>query len=90
MGLYVRLAGLFASLAGFWVFGNEICQTIGPIVLGVGKQQDLRNKFCQTVEDALCLFLKSTLWTMTRLFKIIAFTLLIKTFFDNLQFYYGF
>jgi hypothetical protein len=38
---------------------NKICQTVGDeiffsphIILGVGKQQDLRNKIYQTVGDA--------------------------------------
>jgi len=42
------------------VFGNGICQTVGDeiffsphIILGVDKQQDLENKFYETVEDAL-------------------------------------
>jgi hypothetical protein len=48
------------SLAGFGVFGNKICQTVGDeiffpphIILGVGKQRNLGNKICQTVGDAL-------------------------------------
>jgi hypothetical protein len=46
-------------LAGFWVFGNKICQTVGDeiffpphIILGIDKQRDLGNKICQTVGDA--------------------------------------
>jgi hypothetical protein len=60
MGLFVRLTGLFISLAGFWVFENKICQTVGDkiffpphIILGVGKQRDLGNKICQTIGDTL-------------------------------------
>jgi hypothetical protein len=60
MGLFVRLAGLFISLAGFWVFGNKICQTIGDkiffplyIILKVSKQRNLRNKIYQIIGDAL-------------------------------------
>jgi len=45
------LVGIFVPLAGFWIFRNKICQTVGDdffpshIILGVGKQQDLKNKF---------------------------------------------
>jgi len=52
--------GLFVSLVDLQVFGNKICQTVGDeiffpphIILGVDKQQDLRNEFCPTVRDAL-------------------------------------
>jgi hypothetical protein len=60
-GLFVRLAGLFVSLAGFFGFLEtkiakllEMRSFFPPhIILGVGKQRDLRNKFCQTVGNAL-------------------------------------
>jgi hypothetical protein len=55
-----RAFSLFVSLTGFWVCGNKICQTIRDeiffpphIILGVGKQRDLENKFYQIVGDAL-------------------------------------
>jgi hypothetical protein len=58
-GLFVLLAGLFVSLAGFGVFETKFAKLLEMrsffpphIILGVGKQRDLRNKIYQTVGDA--------------------------------------
>jgi hypothetical protein len=57
-GLFIRLAGLFVSLADFWVFETKFAKPLKMrsffphIILGVGKQQDLGNKICQTVGNA--------------------------------------
>ena len=38
----------------FWFLETKFAKLLDPhIILGVGKQQDLRNKFCETVGDAL-------------------------------------
>jgi hypothetical protein len=48
----------------FWFLPSQLCQTLGyslfstcHIVLKVGKLQQMANKKCQTVEDALTIFL---------------------------------
>jgi hypothetical protein len=50
---------LFVSLAGFEFLEIKFIKLLEmrfffslPIILGVGKQQDLKNEFCQTVRDA--------------------------------------
>jgi len=52
-GALRSFSGALCFVSGFWVFENKICQTAGDeifspphIILGVGKQQELENKFC--------------------------------------------
>jgi hypothetical protein len=59
-GALRSFSGALCFVSGFWVFENKICQTAGDeifspphIILGVGKQQELENKFCQIIGDAL-------------------------------------
>jgi hypothetical protein len=59
-GALCSLSGALCSLnralrfvSGFWDFLKQNLPNYFSPILGVGKQQDLGNSFCQTVGDAL-------------------------------------